>query len=432
MKKVKIRYLLWVFLAILTLNLIPFGSAFADYEAEARSNCAEQQAKVKYYTKVELEIDIHNLTNDTHKTLKETSEEVEGDAESNNAQEVIEYYRKVVKNFRIDYEEIAADYKPLEKENIDKITDARLVKEEGRIAECHITYTIIYKSETKFNPIKEAVVEVEVPTAGTEITVKDAEQQCDDVCPGILGRKEQNPVPSIKIVGETKGSNFRVVNYFWLAENSLSSSLFEGTIEAGKDYYAGIVLQPLEKYIFTSEVNIVGNNDAQTVTSLQNTGEQLIFTVKVHVPADDEEEEQQPIYYFIGEANQTYQGEDLIFHSSGPLEKFIAATVDGDVLAEGTHTLADGSTILTLLSTYLDTLSAGEHTLALSYSDGGSLSATITILAAAGEPEDILPAQATTTASVTNPDTADSIAGYIISGIVSLIGLIGAIISLKK
>ena len=56
--------------------------------------------------------------------------------------------------------------------------------------------------------------------------------------------------------------------------------------------------------------------------------------------------------------------------ANGSLEKFIGIKVDGKTVDAANYTMKSGSTIITLKSTYLDTLSVGKHTLTVIYSDG--------------------------------------------------------------
>ncbi|MBR0513903.1 MAG: LPXTG cell wall anchor domain-containing protein, partial [Clostridia bacterium] len=58
--------------------------------------------------------------------------------------------------------------------------------------------------------------------------------------------------------------------------------------------------------------------------------------------------------------------------------KFKTALMDGKAMPAGSHTTKEGSLILTLNNTYLDTLSAGKHTVTVKFEDGEA-QATVTI-----------------------------------------------------
>ena len=58
--------------------------------------------------------------------------------------------------------------------------------------------------------------------------------------------------------------------------------------------------------------------------------------------------------------------------------EFKTALMDGKAMPAGSHTTKEGSLILTLNNTYLDTLSAGKHTVTVKFEDGEA-QATVTI-----------------------------------------------------
>lgn len=73
--------------------------------------------------------------------------------------------------------------------------------------------------------------------------------------------------------------------------------------------------------------------------------------------------------------------------------------------------------IIALNKDYINILTTGEHTLKVTFADGGSAITTFTL---ASVPE------------VENPKTLDNISLYIRTGIVSLIGLTGILIYKRK
>lgn len=78
-------------------------------------------------------------------------------------------------------------------------------------------------------------------------------------------------------------------------------------------------------------------------------------------------------YKILNGANQTYMvgnTSDLIIRADGDIAKFINLKVDGTTIDTSNYTVVSGSTIATLKTTYLDTLSDGEHTLKFVYTDG--------------------------------------------------------------
>ena len=86
--------------------------------------------------------------------------------------------------------------------------------------------------------------------------------------------------------------------------------------------------------------------------------------------------------------------------------------VDNELVDPKNYTAESGSTIITLKKEFVDTLLVGEHTLKVLFNDGGE-AITIFNIAKVIEPID-------------NPYTGDNIGFYIISGILSIVGLVGA------
>ncbi len=73
-----------------------------------------------------------------------------------------------------------------------------------------------------------------------------------------------------------------------------------------------------------------------------------------------------------GNGIQWTMGDDgsLTITANGPVAKFLGIQVDGVDVAAENYSVKSGSTIITLKPTYLDTLSAGKHTLTVLYTDG--------------------------------------------------------------
>ena len=94
-----------------------------------------------------------------------------------------------------------------------------------------------------------------------------------------------------------------------------------------------------------------------------------------------------------GSSHTEGASEDLKITCDGALEDLVSISVDGTVIDNANYTLESGSTILTLKATYLNTLSAGSHTVTFTYKDGQSASADFSIAK---------PAQVTTNEQTTN------------------------------
>ena len=86
--------------------------------------------------------------------------------------------------------------------------------------------------------------------------------------------------------------------------------------------------------------------------------------------------------------------------------------VDNELVDPKNYTAESGSTIITLKKEFVDTLSVGEHTLKVLFNDGGEAITTFNVAKV------IVPTD--------NPQTGDNIGFYVISGILSIVGLAGA------
>lgn len=92
----------------------------------------------------------------------------------------------------------------------------------------------------------------------------------------------------------------------------------------------------------------------------------------------------------IAGANATWQkgSEDgLSFTSNAAFADFLKVQIDGKDVDASNYTVKEGSTIVTLKTSYLETLPAGKHTLAI-VSDTGTAETEFTVLAAEGEAVD--------------------------------------------
>jgi len=61
---------------------------------------------------------------------------------------------------------------------------------------------------------------------------------------------------------------------------------------------------------------------------------------------------------------------NITFVANGLFSKFVGIKVDGKDVDKANYEAKAGSTIITLKTSYLDTLAAGEHTITVLYTDG--------------------------------------------------------------
>lgn len=123
------------------------------------------------------------------------------------------------------------------------------------------------------------------------------------------------------------------------------------------------------------------------------------------------------VYKVIEGANQKYvitKDNEAKFKINADFRMFDDGKVyvDNELVDPKNYTAESGSTIITLKKEFVDTLSVGEHTLKVVFNDGGEAITTFNV--------------AKVTVPTDNPQTGDNIGFYIISGILSIVGLAGA------
>ena len=123
-------------------------------------------------------------------------------------------------------------------------------------------------------------------------------------------------------------------------------------------------------------------------------------------------------YKFLDGENQNYtinKDNELIFRIDAEYSLFDKVFIDNELVNANNYTSKEGSTIITFNKEYINNLSVGGHTLKVMFNDG----------------------EATTKFSVLkekieNPSTKDNFEKYVITGIVSIVGLIGCTLILKN
>ena len=98
-------------------------------------------------------------------------------------------------------------------------------------------------------------------------------------------------------------------------------------------------------------------------------------------------------YEILNGANSSWtlgSSEGLTIRGAGEFSKFTGVKVDGNLLDQNNYTSKEGSTIITLKASYLNTLGAGSHTAQILWTDG-SAGTTFTINANASGKKDNVP-----------------------------------------
>ena len=133
-------------------------------------------------------------------------------------------------------------------------------------------------------------------------------------------------------------------------------------------------------------------------------------------------------YKFTEGANQIYvidESKNAIFRIDADFSLFDGKVYIDDALLDAKNYQAEsGSTVIILNKEYVDTLSVGEHTIKVEFSDSGSATTKFEVKAKqvnTGKAENI-----------TNPQTGDNIGTYIVLSIVSVLGIAATMMINKK
>lgn len=133
-------------------------------------------------------------------------------------------------------------------------------------------------------------------------------------------------------------------------------------------------------------------------------------------------------YKFTEGANQIYtidESKKAIFRIDADFSLFDGKLyIDGILVDAKNYKAVSGSTVITLNKEYVDTLSVGEHTIKVEFSDGGSATTKFEVKAKQVNTEK--------TENITNPQTGDNIGTYIILSIISVLGIATTVVINNK
>jgi hypothetical protein len=109
-----------------------------------------------------------------------------------------------------------------------------------------------------------------------------------------------------------------------------------------------------------------------------------------------------PAHGFAGGVYTKGSGQGLVHTTQADLSALREVRVDGTVLASSAYTTQSGSTVVTLLPAYLDTLTVGQHTLTVVFAGLPSVGDGFEVRAAAN-PTTATPTSATPTTATPTP-----------------------------
>ena len=129
-------------------------------------------------------------------------------------------------------------------------------------------------------------------------------------------------------------------------------------------------------------------------------------------------------YKFTEGANQIYtidESKNAIFRIDADFSLFDGKLyIDGTLIDAKNYKAESGSTVITLNKEYVDTLSIGEHTIKVEFSDGGFATTKFEVKAKQVNTEK--------TEDITNPQTGGNIGTYIILSIISVLGITATVV----
>ena len=189
---------------------------------------------------------------------------------------------------------------------------------------------------------------------------------------------------------------------------------FVGTFESNKSYYVEVSLVAKEGYAFTDNEHMVLKVNGKTTNYEMNEYNGAVYYM-FYVQVDPV-----IVYEYIEGAGQEYtvgKNEEAKFRINAEFTLFEnggAVYVDDKLVNKENYTAESGSTVIKFTKAYMSTLSAGNHTLTVTFNNGGAANTTFTV------------------SETDNPLTNDSIFIWLSLFIVSLVGLVIGTLKLRK
>jgi len=302
----------------------------------------------------------------------------------------------------------------------------------GDIGNATYNYRLEYKEITVTkaenpNEIKNVNITLNAPIVGNKVlptgwTGNDTENIVDD------GTMEPDGYPTVT----SSTDHVMVDGGYWITGAYTEGTedwdnLFFGTFKADTYYYAEIAIATETGYTFADGLTITVNGQSPVEVFGIYNGNSTYFIAKVKA-TDNKEPTDTTTYEFLEGANQVYTigiDETATFKLSPDFSLFENG---GVVYVDGTeidgYVASSGSTIITISKDFMSSLSVGEHTLRVAFNTGKSAETTFTVEKVEDDTE---------AAEVSNsPKTGDNIAIWISMIAVSIIGIVGTIIIIKK
>ncbi|MCC8022196.1 MAG: LPXTG cell wall anchor domain-containing protein [Clostridiales bacterium] len=204
------------------------------------------------------------------------------------------------------------------------------------------------------------------------------------------------------------------------------------------NYLLGILAETTSSET-TTETTTTSTTGSTTTSTTESTTASTTESTTEPTTAEPDD-----VYKFLVEFN-TFTGSEgsLTAKVDADLKEFVALYVDGEELEEDTDfTLSEGSTVITLLDTYLDSLEDGEYPVEARFTDGSAYT-TLTIAHTSAEASDTTPAFSGSTDagskddtllasySVVSPNTGDTLTWILVPAAAAIISA-GILLILKR
>ena len=241
-------------------------------------------------------------------------------------------------------------------------------------------------------------------TVELEITYKDGFSMVDDKVE-VIGVSSGNVIATVTLSYHEMSHSYRgtftmpgedVTLRFATKDNNASSSSSSSSSGSSSSSSSSTDTSSSDASVSSSDTSSASGSSATTVTN----GNPYVIVKGANGTWDG-------VSNYIVEVSDSVADDTI-------LDRYLWSAVDGHQLGDGEHVIRKGSVIVEIYSDYLKTLSAGEHTIVVNFSDY-SVTTTITISAAASG--------GANAASV--PSTGETIAPSLFAGSVFVIAALG-------
>ena len=220
-----------------------------------------------------------------------------------------------------------------------------------------------------------------------------------------------------------------------LASSTVGATIYYTTDGSEPTITGGVTGGTTAKY--TAPIVVTGTVGQSITTTIKAIAVQKgmqdsrveTFTYTIKIPAPDSVD-----YEILDGANTSWeQNSDgsLSIRGSGEFSKFVGVKIDGNLVDVKNYTVKKGSTIVTLKADYLNTLSVGNHTFEIIWTDGTAATRFTVIKSDSGsdEPKGNDGNQTDDNQQITAPKTGDnshtvlwiSLLGVSLAGLLSMI-----------